>query len=438
MCVTELPWPACIPLLTRNPNQEMGEVALKKKLLIVVGAGASVEFGMPSVSEVDKIFALEAQRYYPLAHDTTKNLYQFFQNEVQRYYDQHAKPALRKWTNFEELIYIVNLVASNIQDHEFQRGANALFPLPRIPDVAEHAVSRKSVTGDMLRRMSAGLLDKLVEEFITRCSTLGTGKAAEIADMQTLLNALADDFDLGIFTLNYDNVFSLAKPGLHTGFNQSNGKFEPDSVLNRSDWNYLYHLHGSVHFQLVPAPGEFHGIAWTDTPTFGNDVKALNRNPQSVVEGTDFPISIFIAGYGKTMQALRQPYRTYLAQLNRAAHEAEAILFVGYGFADLHVNSVFSHIRERCRPTVIIDFAQPTQDPLQFRNDTWAWNLEKTVLTGRHTMAAPSSSSAPYIGDLRDNKEFEVSPNSNTPLAVWYDGMISACQNSQKIIRHLN
>jgi hypothetical protein len=46
----------------------------KKKLLLVVGAGASVDFGMPSVWDVGDIINAEAQQRYPLAKRPHTNL----------------------------------------------------------------------------------------------------------------------------------------------------------------------------------------------------------------------------------------------------------------------------------------------------------------------------------------------------------------------------
>jgi hypothetical protein len=38
---------------------------------------------------------------------------------------------------------------------------------------------------------------------------------------------------------------------------------------------------------------------------------------------------------------------------------------------------------------------------------------------------------------LRAAEEFEVSINPDTPLALWYNGMIAACANPSKVIVRL-
>jgi hypothetical protein len=64
-----------------------------------------------------------------------------------------------------------------------------------------------------------------------------------------LLSAFQNSFDVGVFNLNYDNVAFAAMPGGDTGFD--NGRFDPRQVHARDAFDYVYHLHGSVHFSLT-------------------------------------------------------------------------------------------------------------------------------------------------------------------------------------------
>jgi hypothetical protein len=54
----------------------------KRKLLVVVGAGASIEFGMPSVDGVGDILSDAAQQQYPLFTDAASNLYKYFERTL--------------------------------------------------------------------------------------------------------------------------------------------------------------------------------------------------------------------------------------------------------------------------------------------------------------------------------------------------------------------
>ena len=52
-------------------------------------------------------------------------------------------------------------------------------------------------------------------------------------------------------------------------------------------------------------------------------------------------------------------------------------------------------------------------------------------------MSHANSVSPADISDLKATKSFEVSNDPNYPLAVWYDGMLSACVNANEVISTL-
>lgn len=409
---------------------------MKKKLLITVGAGASIDFGLPSVSEVDSLFDTHAGQLFPLTADPTSNLYRYCRDAIENYYGTASKPELRKSVNFEEMLYQLNLLVPHHSDPMRKHGSNALLASILLPEVL-HGNSPKAVDGNVLRHMGSALIDGLVDHFIDVCNNLTTSKAAELAQLREFLAALSQDFDIGIVTLNYDNVFTQACPGLYTGFDSVTGRFEPLSVLQRSDWNFIYHLHGSVHFVMSSTEYDMHGINWTAIPSKGPNVHSFGRNNQESIEGVAYPTSTIVAGYGKSQQILRQPFRTYYSQVNRLVHEADCLLFLGYGFSDMHLNAVFSEARDRSRPTVIVDWARDNQDALAFREDLWSHQLFKTLPGNAKLMSSPNHSAPAVINELKKENEVEVSTDSKYPMAVWYNGLLEACKHSAKIITHL-
>ncbi|WP_233342971.1 SIR2 family protein [Burkholderia cepacia] len=409
---------------------------MKKKLLITVGAGASIDFGLPSVGDVDKLLDQHAGRLYPLAANPDSNLYRFCRDSINVYYGGSPSSALRKWANFEEVLYQLNLLLPYVSDSLRLHGSNALLRASFLPDVLQFGRTLSPANENVLRGLTNALMDALVDHFIDACAMAGTAKAAEITELGGFISALREEFDIGIITLNYDNLFTQAVPGLHTGFDET-GAFDPMSVLSRSDWNFIYHLHGSVHFAMTGAAHNLHGVSWVTTPTKDSTVHSSGRNSQDSMEGATYPMSPFVAGYGKTQQILRQPFRTYFSQINRLVHEADSFLFLGYGFGDLHLNAVFSEVRNHQRPIVLVDWAGDDQDPLPFRQDTWSHNLFRTLPGDAHTMSSAGHSAPADIGDLRATRELEVSTNPAYPLAVWYNGMLEASRHPQKILQHL-
>jgi hypothetical protein len=410
---------------------------MKKKILITVGAGASIDFGLPSVSDVDTLFDDCAGHNFPLNSDPQSNLYRYCRDAIQAYYHQNPKSALGKWVNFEEVLYQINLLAPYLSDENRLHGSNALLAPISLPDVLAFGC-KQAVDGNVLRSMSSLLLDTLVDHCVDACAQAAVQKSAQIAQLARFLVALSEEFDIGIFTLNYDNVFTQACPALYTGFNSDAGTFEPRSVFRREAWGFIYHLHGSIHFAMTGAGYEpLHGISWVATPTKDHAVHAFGRSGQNSVEGTAYPTSNVVAGYGKTQQMLRQPFRTYFAQVNRLVHEADSLLFLGYGFGDMHLNAAFSEVRDRRRPVVVVDWANDDQDSLPCRNDTWSYQLAKTLHVNVNNMSMPGHCTAASIAEFKRTNEVEESNAPERPLAVWYNGLLAACQNPSKIISHL-
>ena len=410
---------------------------MKKKLLITVGAGASIDFGLPSVKDVDALFDACAGRLFPLASDPTSNLYRYCRGAIETYYGTASKPALRKWVNFEEVLYQLNLLVPYHADPMRTHGSNALLASNLLPEVLAFNGKPTAVDGNVLRHLGSSLIDALVDHFIDACAELAATRAAEITQLREFLATLSEEFDIGIVTLNYDNVFTQACPELFTGFHPDTGIFEPLSVLRRDDWNFIYHLHGSIHLAMTGPGHDLHGITWATTPVKGHEVHSSGRNDQDSMEGVAFPTSTIVAGYGKTQQILRQPFRTYYAQVNRLVHEADSLLFLGYGFGDLHLNAAFSDARDRRRPVVVVDWAQDDQDPLPFRNDPWSYQLFKTLPSNAGRMSSPGHRAPASIDDLKANNEVEASNDPDYPLAVCYNGLLAACQHPSKILAHL-
>jgi len=155
---------------------------------------------------------------------------------------------VRKWANFEEVLYQLNLLIPYVSDPDRLNGSGALLKPNSLPDVMQLGRCRKAVNGAVLGNLTSTLMSEMVNHFVDACALASSAKTAEIAELGRFLAALQQEFDIGIITLNYDNIFTQALPGLHTGFD-SVGKFDPMSVFTRTEqWNFIYHLHGSVHF----------------------------------------------------------------------------------------------------------------------------------------------------------------------------------------------
>ncbi len=411
----------------------------KKKLMVIVGAGASVELGMPSLDKIDRLFSKWAKSSYSLAisNKKCKTLYCYIRDEINHYYNYNAKEHFRK-TNFEEVLYVMLQLSAILGDDNYNFPMNAFCGFRKLPKIKQFRLGNKVVDGNDLKYLYYDLVDRLLKYFRERCSVCKKQHGKNFDAFDKFIKKLNRDFDVAFITLNYDNLITQVCPDLFTGFDKSTGVFNPSSVYERSDWGLIYHLHGSVHFDMPSdrSSNTFHVIKWNPDLESKFSSNALGRNAQRTSEGIDMPTSAIVVGYGKTSQIQRVPFRTYYSRIDQITSEADAFLFLGYGFNDFHLNNSLHSIRdgEPKKPVVVVDFAPDSQESMQTRNDNWSRNLCKTIHVGAGEMATKKYKFLPAnIAELKLKGEFETSRNSEYPLSIWYGGFIQACKNYRKI-----
>jgi hypothetical protein len=413
----------------------------KKKLLIVVGAGASVEFGIPSVLQVNAIINSEVQKTHPLSIAKGSNLYAYIAELIERYWANAVPKPLFREPHFEDVLYAIFALAAAYPAGVHTSALGALIRVQWLPDILEFGRTLKHVGRNELGHLADVAVDAIVQGFRDRCIATERDKVGEFAKFGAFMSAMRDEFDVAVVTLNYDNVMYRAFPGIETGFDPTTGRFDRQRILARRDWPCMLHLHGSVHFDMpTPRGADMHEIHWQPNIAATFAQNALGRSSRSNPEGADFPTSVVVAGYGKTTQILRQPFRTYYSELDRLVSQCDAVLFTGYGFGDTHLNVAFERFRDgHPRPAVILGYASDgtmtlgSADP----DNAVATAVVHTLHTDLRSMQWLGHSHPDLIDELRAAEEFEISSDSATPLSVWYNGMLAACDHPDRFLRQL-
>jgi hypothetical protein len=414
-------------------------MTVKQKLLIVAGAGSTLgNFGMPSVSEVHGLFLKFAQQLFPLLRDPSKNLYGYLYEEVERYWAAKMPPHLFRPPNFEDILYALYALAATYPAGIFTAALGALVDVKAFPDVS-HIGKPKKVDEHVLRHLSEHLSDSLLDEFRQRCRR----SLPHSADLKRFFSELQREFDVAICTTNYDDLILRAAPaGLETGFDVSDsGAFDPKRLLGRKCWPCILHLHGSVHFDMDINKGDLHAIFWKDDLSLPFNQNSFGRSSRHSAEGNVFPTSAIIAGYGKTAQIQRNPFRTYYSELDRLVCECDAVLFLGYGFGDDHINNAFSDFRDGSdRPVVIIDYADDMAMTAcsGFDESLTAKRAMNLFMTASHRMNALGFRIPMTVKNLKAAGEFERCTDPQGRLSLWYNGMLEACNNTPKLIAEFN
>ena len=312
------------------------------------------------------------------------------------------------------------------------------------------------------------LLESLTGDFRRRClaykSEILTTRAGGFGRYRGFLSALRARFDLGVYNLNHDTVALTALENCYTGFEKTTGSFEAAKVQCRSEWDFLYHLHGSVHFSLgrlsaheLHAPEHSPDMCW---------IAALDdqafRDEASLNTATDdrwVIASTLVAGGWKLDQLQVEPFQTFYSTLPRHAHEADAVLIAGYGFGDEHVNSVLANMLKACEgrrpPVMVLDFRTMEARPLEGerrkglefveREDSWQSGVRTSLNTWKHAFQRAKGLDQPLVeseyGELVRSDEYAVCFDPAYPVAVWFGGFLAAAERKDEIadwlLRHV-
>lgn len=110
----------------------------------------------------------------------------------------------------------------------------------------------------MVIEQQAHLLGELARYARAKCRSLDQS-SNEFQAIKRILFGLRNHFEVGVYSLNYDNVALRAWPEAYTGFNGEN--FDPRGIASREEWSFIYHLHGSVHYTLADTMIT-HAVKW--------------------------------------------------------------------------------------------------------------------------------------------------------------------------------
>ena len=428
-----------MPLNTPSPSHSPS--GPRPKLLVVAGAGAAIEFGMPSVWEADSLLWQAAQPYFSLTNNHSENLYGFLRQKIDSYWATAVPPHLNKKPNFEDVLYSIYALGSVYPAGIFTGTLGAFVTPQAFPDVV-HIRDSKPVDSDVLRHLGQHLSDALLDEFRRRCSSPAPDIAPRIGHLHHLFAALNQEFDIAVVTTNYDDLIYRSLPPIETGFDLAdNGRFKAGRIINRNAWPCLLHLHGSVHFDMDLIDGDLHGIAWRDDLSGGFHQNSFGRSSHSTTEGNDFPTSAIIAGYGKSDQIQRLPFRTYYSELDRLVHESEAVLLMGFSMGDAHVRQSFSNYRDgRDRKIVVIDYARDGTMLAGYDfdyGDSGAARALRVFDVPHNSTEWLGHRHPASVDAVKSALEFERSRVVGKRLSIWYNGMLAACQNPSKIVNEL-
>jgi hypothetical protein len=359
-------------------------------------------------------------------------------NDLWRAIDQYQKrkprPQLGLKLNFERVLGEMIALASWVSPSPFGNPLREAVEDGRIsgftwPQQGEGEYFHRQLIIEQL----ASLLRALADHMRKASQSLDEG-SAEFAYYRDVFAGLRTEFDVGIYNLNYDNLALRACPGAFTGFTE--GQFDPKEVAARQEWNFVYHLHGSVHYCLPQEPPFHHVPIWqTSLDAVFDDARPLEVNMASNFIPI-IPSTLVVGGY-KLDQLLNDPAQTFYASLVRHAQQADCVLIAGYGFGDVHVNRTLKNRFSRSPyqpqgrpPVVTLTWTPPNETNIGQRQgyEFFSWELTHSINT-----RFPGNVSVPQLveqGQLEDDYHHRA--------FVWHGGFLEARSILADIVARLN
>ena len=410
------------------------------KLLVLLGAGSSIPYGMPSVGQIDELMKRWSSEWElsPSKHSNA-DVFNVLWKASESYYAANHY-GIRP--NYERLLGEMTALANWLSPPPFGSptikaigGCAPVGALEWLHDSSDEFAGRKLVLSQQ-----AFLLEKLADH-MRDCCRGDILTSPGFSDYIEFFSRLREHFDIGIYNLNYDTVASIAWPEAFKGFDDL-GFFDPLTVVRRQTWGFIYHLHGSVHHCIshkLARPW----IIWKDNL----DEQFTDRGipPADMAQDSRaIPLTTLISGGFKQEQLLAEPYQTFYSTLARHVHEANVILIVGYGFGDLHVNRVIQNRFDlpdrgdrRYPKVVVLEKScprRPRTGSLQVYQ-FWSRQMKQTLKTSFHDGSKWQSEDDRTVADFIRKEEYELDIRNR--VAIWHGGVCEAFSTGDRVIEQL-
>lgn len=278
------------------------------EIIFLLGAGSSVDAGMPTVARLTKDFKEALPKFTDVNGTIRPEFSQIFG------FIEEVDPAISE--NYEKFFEWIRLL-SEIQKHPF----NKIFRL----SINELATKSAGELASVIGREILKLLEKYQSDpqFLSKFKDFLPNKGR-----------------LKVFSLNYDccleDACHINGIDITTGFDPITKRWDPSLFWKDAKGINLYKLHGSIrwfgmrdknlrgedfkyHLQLAELKSE-------ERPCFSNRFE-IRPEPE------------LILGPGNKIQP-DDPFITLFFEFQKALTRAKTIVIIGYSYRDLHVNRV--------------------------------------------------------------------------------------------------
>ena len=309
-----LPLVTC-PLVTNDTSKPHRP----KRALVVVGAGASLDFGAPSTAELTDRLRDQVHRDEWMELSGGKEAFMRIDTTLAGYLTRD-EPEGKPVTNFEHIFHCAQEILSGT--------------FPPTPGAVNEF---KPILYPFLGRWSAldeekaltALVHFIPEVLSNELLAASVSPATPLARLAEFIEHLRRRYVTRIYTTNYDDFVLQAAPDLYHGFDRAQDTgpkaFRPESFWRSTDRDGIFHLHGSVHFGFPslpdPRPEDFDVLHWFDHPSDPQRHITYHGSMETRMDGTQFIPTAILTGFDKLSRMQQPPLAHYYAGL---AHDAMA------------------------------------------------------------------------------------------------------------------
>jgi len=335
----------------------------KPKLLILLGAGATIPWGGKTTADLSDI-VLKTDGYYTKLKSSGKPWGYHFRQLLADYY-QVDKTAI----SFEDVLEVIE----ELWSYFYHRGLNNpkwIRPsMPSLFEIARHIDenigfdrnqlnARKGDSEDVLKCVYFGnlyydILGNIIFEIKKYEDNFIKYEFRNLREkFADFVQKLNENFSLRCYSLNYDNMLALI-PGLPTFYDgtiNDSGQFSYEKIIQDDAINCFYHLHGSIHYNTSPNPGIGE---YTMINSGQVDFNPAIPRPRHLLGYPILP-SIIITGKNKLAKTLMKPFNAFNYSFRRDCVDSCAIITIGYSYRDAHINNcIYSAIKGNSSKKVI-------------------------------------------------------------------------------------
>lgn len=321
---------------------------MSQTLVVVLGAGASISAGLPSTASLTTLvddaipgktsqgWTCRLQDGPPPGQTISAAFAVTLRAAVKAHFGNNTFP---QGNQFENLLGAVE----ELEDYVFRRTfLSKIVGLPGGLTVLDDTLMVTTT-----RNYLVEAIHRHVGEAVSRPEVRTHAAAVQLRRM---LQRLAKRFRLVVIDLNYDDIVDEADLRWADGYTRSVGDafiFDPEQwirAVSDYDRNLLLHLHGSVRFGNHPSE-----VPWTSTPeqpakyaSYHIAKLHISVSSQARADGRSYSAPYVISGISKGPKMVynMRPYGYYLSALSQLVPVSDALLCIGYGWGDPHVNTL--------------------------------------------------------------------------------------------------